>query len=116
MSRSLTTKLSVSFQSLSSPRKLLLSSNRLSPRSAASTPKRSPANNRKSKLAPSPVIGTPDEKLKQPNGLIRRDSFHDIGSDSEMDEPFFNFDSEEMDDEELYSESLLEELKKQQVC
>ena len=33
-----------------------------------------------------------------------------------MDEPFFNFDSEEMDDEELYSESLLEELKKQQVC
>lgn len=33
-----------------------------------------------------------------------------------MDEPFFNFDSEEMDDEELYCESLLEELKKQQVC
>ena len=33
-----------------------------------------------------------------------------------MDEPFFNFDSEDMDDEELYSESLLEELKKQQVC
>ena len=33
-----------------------------------------------------------------------------------MDEPFFNFDSEEMDDEELYSESLLEELRKQQVC
>lgn len=32
-----------------------------------------------------------------------------------MDEPFFNFDSEEMDDEELYCESLLEELKKQQV-
>ncbi|XP_020614830.1 kinesin-like protein KIF15 isoform X3 [Orbicella faveolata] len=100
-------------KSLTSPRKVLLTSNRLSPRSAASTPKRSPANNRKSKLA-SPVIGTPDEKPKQPNGLIRRDSFHDIGSDSEMDEPFFNFDSEEMDDEELYSESLLEELKKQQ--
>ena len=33
-----------------------------------------------------------------------------------MDEPFFNFDSEDMDDEELYCESLLEELKKQQVC
>ena len=32
-----------------------------------------------------------------------------------MDEPFFNFDSEEMDDEELYCESLLEELKRQQV-
>lgn len=32
-----------------------------------------------------------------------------------MDDPFFNFDSEEMDDEELYAESLLEELKKQQV-
>lgn len=113
--RSFSTKLSVLFQSLTSPRKLLLSSNRLSPRSAASTPKRSPATNRKSKLA-TPVIGTPGEKPKQPNGLIRRDSFHDIGSDSEMDEPFFNFDSEEMDDEELYSESLLEELKKQQVC
>ena len=104
-----------SFQSLTSPRKLLLTSNRLSPLSAASTPQRSPASNRKSKLA-TPVIRTPDEKLKQPNGLIRRDSFHDIGSDSEMDEPFFNFDSEEMDDEELYSESLLEELRKQQVC
>ncbi|KAL9974095.1 hypothetical protein ACROYT_G011096 [Oculina patagonica] len=100
-------------KSLTSPRKLLHSSNLLSPRSAASTPKRSPSNNRKSKLS-SPVIGTPDEKPKPPNGLIRRDSFHDIGSDSEMDEPFFNFDSEEMDDEELYCESLLEELKKQQ--
>ena len=102
-------------QSLTSPRKLLLTSNRLSPLSAASTPARSPATKRKSKLA-SPVIGAPDEKLKQPNGLIRRDSYHDSGSDSEMDEPFFNFDSEEMDDEELYSESLLEELRKQQVC
>ena len=61
------------------------------------------------------MIGAPDEKPKPPNGLIRRDSFHDIGSDSEMDEPFFNFDSDEMDDEELYAESLLEELKKQQV-
>lgn len=113
--RGFTTQLSLSFQSLTSPRKLLLTSNRLTPGSAASTPKRSPVINRKSKLA-SPVIGTPDEKLKQPNGLIRRDSFHDIGSDSDMDEPFFNFDSEDMDDEELYSESLLEELKKQQVC
>ena len=61
------------------------------------------------------MIATPDEKPKAQNGLIRRDSFHDIGSDSEMDDPFFNFDSEEMDDEELYTESLLEELKKQQV-
>ena len=32
-----------------------------------------------------------------------------------MDEPFFNFDSDEMDDEEFYCESLLEELKRQQV-
>lgn len=102
------------FQSLTSPRKLL-QTNRLSPYSAASTPKRSPATNRKSKLTSSPVIGTPDEKPKPPNGLIRRDSYNEIGSDSEMDEPFFNFDSEEMDDEELYCESLLEELKRQQV-
>ena len=101
-------------QSLTSPRKILNTPNRLSPRSAASTPKRSPAVGRKSKLS-SPVIGTPDEKPKPQNGLVRRDSFHDIGSDSEMDDPFFNFDSEEMDDEELYAESLLEELKKQQV-
>lgn len=61
------------------------------------------------------MIGTPDELQRPPNGLIRRDSYNDIASDSEMDEPFFNFDSEEMDDEELYCESLLEELKKQQV-
>lgn len=100
-------------KSLTSPRKLL-QPNRLSPHTATSTPKRSPATSRKSKLASSPVIGTPDEKPKPPNGLIRRDSYNDIGSDSEMDEPFFNFDSEEMDDEELYCESLLEELKKQQ--
>lgn len=100
-------------KSLTSPRKILNTPNRLSPRSAASTPKRSPAVGRKSKLS-SPVIGTPDEKPKPQNGLVRRDSFHDIGSDSEMDDPFFNFDSEEMDDEELYAESLLEELKKQQ--
>lgn len=66
-------------------------------------------------MTSSPVIGTPDEKPKPPNGLIRRDSYHDVGSDSDTDEPFFNFDSEEMDDEELYCESLLEELKKQQV-
>ncbi|KAJ7374653.1 Kinesin-like protein kif15 [Desmophyllum pertusum] len=71
-------------KSLTSPRKLLHTSNRLSPRTAASTPKRTPGI-RKSKLA-SPVIGTPDEKPKPPNGLIRRDSFNDIGSDSEMDE------------------------------
>ncbi|CAH3020308.1 unnamed protein product, partial [Porites evermanni] len=100
-------------KSLTSPRKLL-QPNRLSPLTAASTPKRSPANSRKSKLTSSPVIGTPDEKPKPPNGLIRRDSYHDVGSDSDTDEPFFNFDSEEMDDEELYCESLLEELKKQQ--
>ena len=103
-----------SLQSLTSPRKLL-QPNRLSPLTAASTPKRSPANSRKSKLTSTPVIGTPDEKPKPPNGLIRRDSYHDVGSDSDTDEPFFNFDSEEMDDEELYCESLLEELKKQQV-
>ena len=59
------------------------------------------------------MIGEP--VLKPPNGLIRRDSFNELGSDSELDEPFFNFDSEELDDEELYCESLLEELKKQQV-
>lgn len=104
-------------QSLASPRKLI-QPNRLSPHTAASTPKRSPASIRRSKLASSssPVIGTPDEKPKPPNGLIRRDSYEQGGSDSEMDEPFFNFDSEDMDDEELYCESLLDELKRQQVC
>ena len=101
-------------QSLTSPRKLI-QPNRLSPHTATSTPKRTPATSRISKLASSPVIGTPDEKPKPPNGLIRRDSYHDLGSDSDTDEPFFNFDSEDMDDEELYCESLLEELKKQQV-
>ncbi|XP_029214553.2 kinesin-like protein KIF15 isoform X4 [Acropora millepora] len=102
-------------KSLTSPRKLI-QPNRLSPHTAASTPKRSPASIRRSKLASSssPVIGTPDEKPKPPNGLIRRDSYEQVGSDSEMDEPFFNFDSEEMDDEELYCESLLDELKRQQ--
>lgn len=44
--------------------------------------------------------------------MIRRDSFYDIGLDSEMDELFFNFDLEEMDDEEFYSELFLEEFKK----
>ncbi|XP_068722534.1 kinesin-like protein KIF15 isoform X2 [Montipora capricornis] len=102
-------------KSLTSPRKLI-QPNRLSPHTAASTPKRSPATRRRSKLASSssPVIGTPDEKPKPPNGLIRRDSYEQVGSDSEMDEPFFNFDSDEMDDEEFYCESLLEELKRQQ--
>ncbi|XP_074616502.1 kinesin-like protein KIF15 isoform X2 [Acropora palmata] len=102
-------------KSLTSPRKLI-QPNRLSPHTAASTPKRSPASIRRSKLvsSSSPVIGTPDEKPKPPNGLIRRDSYEQVGSDSEMDEPFFNFDSEEMDDEELYCESLLDELKRQQ--
>lgn len=102
-------------KSLASPRKLI-QPNRLSPHTAASTPKRSPATRRRSKLASSssPVIGTPDEKPKPPNGLIRRDSYEQVGSDSEMDEPFFNFDSDEMDDEEFYCESLLEELKRQQ--
>ena len=57
------------------------------------------------------MINIADEK--PPNGLIRRDSFND--SDSEFDEPFFNFDSEEIDAEERYSEALMDELKKLQV-
>ena len=47
--------------------------------------------------------------------MFRRDSFNDSGSDSEFDEPFFNFDSEECDAEEQYAEALRDELKKLQV-
>lgn len=53
---------------------------------------------------------------KPPNGVFRKDSFNESGSDSEFDEPFFNFDSEEYDAEEQYAEALRDELKKLQVC
>ena len=43
----------------------------------------------------------------------RRDSYHDL-NDPELEEQFFNFASENPDDEEIYTESLMEELKKVQ--
>ncbi|XP_031571962.1 kinesin-like protein KIF15 isoform X2 [Actinia tenebrosa] len=98
-------------KTLTSPKKSF-TPNRLTPHSAASTPKRSSKKSLNKLVVNSPVIDLADEK--PPNGLFRRDSFHDSGSDGEFDEPFFNFDDDQMDAEELYSETLMDELKKLQ--
>ena len=63
----------------------------------------------------SPIINLSDEKPPM-SMLKRKDSFNDSGSDSEFDEPLFNFDSDSKDAEELYAEALTDELKKLQVC
>ncbi|KAK3746376.1 hypothetical protein QZH41_018195 [Actinostola sp. cb2023] len=99
-------------KTLTSPRKSLTTPNRLA-LSAASTPNRGDKGKLSiSKLVNSPVIDLADEK--PPNGLFRRDSFHDSGSDSEFDEPFFNFEDDQNDAEELYADALMDELKKLQ--
>ena len=50
-----------------------------------------------------------------PNGVLRdrRDSYHDL-NDPDLDDQFFKFDSESPDDEEIYAETLMEEVKKLQ--
>lgn len=109
--------MSCTSQTLTTPRKVH-TPNRLVTRGTSSTPKRgSPSNLRH---RPHRKLNTPDNSFivdeKPPNGVFRKDSFNDSGSDSELDEPFFNFDSEECDAEEQYAEALRDELKKLQVC
>lgn len=99
-------------QTLTSPRKSL-TPNRLGLHNAASTPQRVDKNKLTVNNFSSPVIDLADEK--PPNGMFRRDSFHDSGSDTEFDEPFFNFEDESNDAEELYADALMDELKKLQV-
>ena len=50
-----------------------------------------------------------------PKGVLqnRRDSYHDF-NDAEFDESLFKFDADVADDEEMYTETLMEEVKKLQ--
>ena len=50
-----------------------------------------------------------------PKGVLqnRRDSYHDL-NDAEFDESLFKFDADVPDDEEMYAETLMEEMKKLQ--
>ena len=48
------------------------------------------------------------------NGLMRRDSLNE-SDDDEEDDPFFDFHTVSMDAEEVYTEALMDELKKLQV-
>lgn len=51
-----------------------------------------------------------------PNGVVdhhRRDSYNDL-NDPELEDQFFKFDSDSLDDEEIYQETLMDEVKKLQ--
>ncbi|XP_048576584.1 kinesin-like protein KIF15 isoform X2 [Nematostella vectensis] len=99
-------------KTLTSPRKSP-NSKRLTPQSAAKSKRGNPLTPRGNDInrLNSPVISLDEEK--PPSWLKRRDSFHDT-SDSEFDEPFFDFEGDDMDAEEIYSEALMDELKKLQ--
>ena len=52
---------------------------------------------------------------KQNGPFSRQDSLNDMDDEDEEENPFFDFQSESKDAEELYSEALLDELKQLQV-